>query len=387
MKEIIEDEYIGINIVGDFFVPNLQNHKFGQQISAQLAKADINVINLEGPLRTTGTFPAHKSGPHLCQDPNIPSFLESNHFNVISISNNHIMDYGERALQYTKDSFVVKMIGAGVFDEVYSIKIVSKKGVIIGFLPISQYEFGVLTEKTQTNTKGTAWMCHPLIDELIASAHSICDILIVLPHAGCEMFDLPLPEIKELYRHFIRMGADAVIGAHPHVPQCWEVYKEKPIAYSLGNFCFDFEDEKSIYWNIGLLAHLKIKEKNIQMTIDPISYNKSTKVVDFVNDFIINKHLNDLNLKLDNENEYISQVNDMCLKKELEFLDLFELSGFVRPNIKKSAKIILSHLKRSYITHKPFIYDDSHFINNIRCEAHRWMLSRIYELKNSTKNK
>ena len=58
-------------------------------------------------------------------------------------------------------------------------------------------------------------------------------------HDGIEYIDIPLPEQRERYRDFVDYGADGVFVHHPHVPQGWEVYKGRPIFYSLGNFFFN----------------------------------------------------------------------------------------------------------------------------------------------------
>lgn len=77
------------------------------------------------------------------------------------------------------------------------------------------------------------------------------------------------------------MGADAVIAGHPHVPQPWEVYNRKPIAYSLGNFFFDEECDKPL-WNIGLMATLSLDEGEVCLHIHPLHFDTGTRFVDFI---------------------------------------------------------------------------------------------------------
>ena len=120
------------------------------------------------------------------------------------------------------------------------------------------------------------------VDEQIIKARKECDYLIVIPHAGLELFDLPLPELKSLYRHFIDMGADAVIGGHPHVPQCWEIYKEHPIVYSLGNFCFDDNCIDKL-WYFGLIAELICKDGHVSLIVELIHYDAKNSIVELSN--------------------------------------------------------------------------------------------------------
>ena len=64
------------------------------------------------------------------------------------------------------------------------------------------------------------------------------DFVVVIIHGGIEYYPYPTPRMKRWYRHFIDLGADAVINHHQHCINGYEVYKEKPIFYGLGNFYF-----------------------------------------------------------------------------------------------------------------------------------------------------
>ena len=75
----------------------------------------------------------------------------------------------------------------------------------------------------------------PLIDRAVAEARH----LIVNIHWGAEYQELSNDHQRDLARELIDAGADAIIGHHPHVVEEIEVYKDKPIFYSLGNFVFD----------------------------------------------------------------------------------------------------------------------------------------------------
>lgn len=365
-------EIISINIFGDFFTPNVGNLQFGNALKNILEYGDINVVNMEAPITVTGARPIRKSGPNICQDPNVPAFLEHHGFNVISLANNHIMDYGQEAATRTVNSFKNAIcVGVGSIEEAYSVKYVTVRNTRIGFISITQYEFGVHAENY--HEIGAAWMCHPKVDEKIIQAKKDCDYLIVLPHAGLEYFMLPLPELRTLYRHFIDMGANAVIASHPHVPQPWETYKGKPIAYSLGNFCFD-KQSNSDFWYEGLCAQLIIDNADPKMEILELNFDSHDKFVEIIpvcSEVIKYKDV------FSNEAEYINAVNEKCKSLKGHYNMLFEMSGYYRLSIKKS----LGYLKRKLLK-KESQYNDSHFINNMRNETHRWVLSRIYELEN-----
>lgn len=375
---------ININIAGDFCVKNLNGLKFGSELREELSKSEINIVNLESPIKAKGAIPIKKSGPHHYQDNMVPSFLGDNGFNVISLANNHIMDYGEESLVTTKQCFKdALLIGAGTFEDAYSVKVVSIDGTDIGFMSITQFEFGVLDEDAYNDNKvGTAWMCHPYVDEIIIKAKLKCDYLFVLPHAGLELYELPLPEIRTLYRHFINIGADGVIGSHPHVPQCWEFYKEKPLVYSLGNFCFDKEHAYEL-WFYGLIAQLQLSGGKIDLYIKTIHYDIRKRIVDIINSLKLNKTLESNNAIFHNEKDYIKSVNKKCLSLESYYDTLYEMSGFIKPTLQKCLGVIKHVL---FTSKKEGLYNKAHFINNIRCETHRWIQSRIYELTFNKQN-
>lgn len=367
-----------LNIVGDFFSPQLNGLQFSQSLKEKLNNADLNVVNFEGPINTNKSVPICKSGPNISQDSDAPVFLKEHGFKLFSLANNHSMDYGGQALDATIKCLNEDcIVGAGLWDEAYKVKILEIKGKKIGFLAITQFEFGVLDDIAFCeNKKGAAWMEHPCVDKLIVDSKQQCDYLIVLPHAGLEHFTLPLPELRTLYRHFVDMGADAVIGGHPHVPQPWETYKNKPIVYSLGNFCFDEECAEPL-WNIGLMANLSLDEDDLYLQIHPLHFDKKQRIVDFVDDDNVNLRLSE-GLKLfSDQYAYVEAVNNHCLSMQSYYDMLLEMSGYSKFSIKHC----LGYIKRKLLGKVPTT-DNSHFINCVRCETHRWVLSRIYELNN-----
>lgn len=365
-----------LNIVGDFFSPQLNGLQFSQSLKEKLNNADLNVVNFEGPINTNKSVPICKSGPNISQDSDAPVFLKEHGFKLFSLANNHSMDYGGQALDATIKCLNEDcIVGAGLWDEAYKVKILEIKGEKIGFLAITQFEFGILDDIAFCEKKkGAAWMGHPCIDKLIVNSKQQCDYLIVLPHAGLEHFTLPLPELRTLYRHFVDMGADAVIGGHPHVPQPWETYKNKPIVYSLGNFCFDEECAEPL-WNIGLMANLSLDEDDLCLQIHPLHFDKKQRIVDFVDDDNVNLRLSE-DLKLfSDQYAYVEAVNNHCLSMQSYYDMLLEMSGYSKFSIKHC----LGYIKRKLLGKVPTT-DNSHFINCVRCETHRWVLSRIYEL-------
>lgn len=371
---------IHINIVGDFCVSRLDNLSFGNKLKTKLSEGDINIVNLEAPIREKGSIAIEKSGPNLFQDNDAIGFLEENGFSVFSLANNHIMDYGISSLLRTTSLIKnATYAGAGNLEDAYKVKKIAIDSIVIGILAITQYEFGIVDDE-DPNSLGTAWLCHPSIDERIVEAKNDCDFLIIMPHAGLENFEYPLPEIKTLYRHFIEMGADAVIGGHPHIPQCWEFYKEKPIVYSLGNFCFDSLRPKKAMWDKGLLASLAIGEKGISLEITKLEYLIGQRLVDLTDNESFDLFLTQINHIFKDEKKYISIVNKKCLTLENTYNQYFEMSGYYKPSLKKYTRLTLGLLKRKLLGRKDISYSPNHMLNCLRCETHRWVISRIHNI-------
>ena len=63
-------------------------------------------------------------------------------------------------------------------------------------------------------------------------------------HGGEEFSDLPLPYVRKFYHKLLSLGADIIVGHHPHVPQNYEIIGNKVIFYSLGNFIFDTDYQR-----------------------------------------------------------------------------------------------------------------------------------------------
>ena len=86
--------------------------------------------------------------------------------------------------------------------------------------------------------------------------------------------DKPIPNQKDFFRHFIDIGADMVVGTSAHQPQTYELYKDKPIYYGLGNLFFD-----QISWpdtmRSLILTHYFYQGKYLQTRISPTLYDEN----------------------------------------------------------------------------------------------------------------
>lgn len=223
-----------------------QSHAGGKICSDELAEvisaADLAVCNFEAPLAGYGN-PAPKVGAHLTQHERTMAGLKRQGFGVLALANNHILDYGAEGLAATiknaRDCGLL-VLGAGLSeDAAYEPLIVEVNGRKLGMVNACEAQFGVIDLFSRAQAAGYAWINHSRVDMAILALRKSCDHVIVFAHAGLEHHSVPQREWRERYKHFCALGADLVVGGHPHVPQGFEYVDRSLVIYSLGNFFFD----------------------------------------------------------------------------------------------------------------------------------------------------
>jgi len=239
------------------------------KISGDLRGADILFGNLEGPISDKGVRVG--SIYSFRNDPKAIEGLEFTGFDILSVANNHIFDYGRLAME---DTFLklreakIDYVGGGFNEkEAYSPVIkdlnssTSSGQARIAFLAYTNLGTSYWSAKGEKS--GIAWLTEEKLKEGIKKAKDEADLVIVSMHFGEEYKISSNAEQKYFVHLAIDSGADLVIGHHSHVVQEIEKYKEKYIAYSLGNFVFDqsFSEEtmKGLLLKV-LVENGKIKE-------------------------------------------------------------------------------------------------------------------------------
>ncbi len=230
--------------------------------------ADITVANLECPLCSVGT--PHPTKPIIFRgSPENVAGLVYAGIDVVSLANNHVIDYGLEGMRQTQDVLLQNDIlysGAGANSyEAYLPVFTVKSGVNIAFLAscnrTGQYDNYQPYLNAGFNKPGFAHLTEFNVSQQIHAVESDADLIVVEMHAGNE-YSLTPPRISgnndynedEFYspfsltprwddialrHHTIDEGADLVVCHHAHVIQPFEVYNGKLIAHSLGDFTFD----------------------------------------------------------------------------------------------------------------------------------------------------
>jgi poly-gamma-glutamate synthesis protein (capsule biosynthesis protein) len=285
LNAVTQQEEITLVAVGDIMLAHRLEpfiEKYGPSYPYKYTahifkKADISFANLESPLSTKGepvpnkeyTFRAH---------PKVAEGLKDAGFDVLSLANNHILDYGEEALFETievLDSKMIFHIGAGknVFEARKPV-ILKVKGKKFGFLAYSNTlpkEFWAEEEKA-----GTAYGKFSRVKKDVKELKEKVDFLIVSFHWGNKENISPQEYQRNLAHLAIDHGADIILGHHPHILSGIETYKNGVIIYSLGNFAFGSYSEK--VKESAIFRFSFSKDKLQKLEIIPVSvYNKRVK--------------------------------------------------------------------------------------------------------------
>lgn len=359
-----------VTVWGDFKANKIENLNLSGRLQAMLNQSDINVLNFEASVKCSEKA-IRKSGPNISQNAEAPKWVEEHGYNVVSMANNHAMDFGAEGLRKTKEMFQnAHVMGVGTWEEAYQMHVfTTEDGCRIGFLAATHCEFGTMTDKTR-DQYGCAWCQHPNFEELILQKKDV-DYLIVFNHGGIEYMDMPLPEWRVLYRKWIDLGADAVIASHPHVPQGYETYKGKPICYSLGNFCFQKDKIVHDHWLESLCCVLNVdKNGESGFAVYPIYYDIKTNYIDIHQSTRFQNHLNWLNETLENEEAYMKYVNQFVLDHYGHYQGLFTRGGWL-------AKICSKDFLKGIVEG----FKKEHIYNCLNCESHRWAIVRALRLK------
>lgn len=217
-----------------------KNYKYPFIATSQfMADADIVFGNLETSIIKGRTI--NDLEMVFKTDPESVIGLKFAGFNVLSIANNHIMNFGRAGLASTIDNLDkngIMHVGAGLKEEnIYRPAFKEIKGTKFAFLGFT-YNHD-LRKYSNGDLYGVADMDKEKMQDAIKKARSEADVVIVSMHAGTE-YEISAGSFQEDFAHeAIDAGADVIIGHHPHVVQNAEIYKGKYIFYSLGNFVFD----------------------------------------------------------------------------------------------------------------------------------------------------
>ena len=227
--------------------------------------ADHTVANVEGALidavddGSRGVF-FHSMNPEATR------VLKNIHADIWSIGNNHTMDAGREGVISTRKiaaDLGCRTIGAGLNETEASQPVYLDEAGGIGMFCVSYMNECIPATATEPGI--FRWDDLDAIKRRIDEIKARCRWCIVVSHGGEEFTSLPIPYTRDRYLKFLELGADVVVGHHPHVPENYELFDNgKAIFYSLGNFIFDTNYQRvHLYTDVGVLLKLIFTEEKM----------------------------------------------------------------------------------------------------------------------------
>lgn len=260
---------VSVLVVGDIMLDGLPEKAMarGQDPFAGFAplfkQADIRLGNLECVVSNKGS--AEPDKPNVFRvHPRAMAYLRR-HFDALGLANNHSGDYGPVAfadmLQRLRRAGLGFYGGGDNLSQAHQPYIVERKGLRVAVLGYN--EFQPRSFEADHDKPGIAWSEDEQVlrDIAWAKQEGRADVIVGIMHWGWED-PLANPRQRALARLMLDAGADVLIGGHPHLVQDAEVYKGKPIFYSLGNFVF--EGFNQVVNNTGWVLRLELNKQGVR---------------------------------------------------------------------------------------------------------------------------
>jgi poly-gamma-glutamate capsule biosynthesis protein CapA/YwtB (metallophosphatase superfamily) len=237
----VGDIMLGTNFPSAAYLPADNGKNLLAPVNHILQDADITFGNLEGVVLNEGGAVKKCDNPSICYAFRMPEKLLDNlttaGFDMLSIANNHVGDFGAEGRQNTVKALKERGFYAAGLESVPTV-VLEKEGVKYGLAAFAPNS-GTVDIRNLTAAK-----------KIVAELAAQVDIVLVSFHGGAEgsshqyvtrktelFYGENRGNVYEFAHAVIDAGADVVFGHGPHVTRALEVYKNRFIAYSLGNFC------------------------------------------------------------------------------------------------------------------------------------------------------
>lgn len=223
-----------------------------EEMLSHMQEADLFILNEEFPFSLRGE-PWPDKQFTFRTDPKYVKILEDLGVDIVSVANNHSLDYGREAFLDTLNTLSqteIACAGGGYHITEASSPVIRTIGdqtfAIFAATRVSPSYDWYATD----SHAGIFQTYDPTrLNTAIARAREAYDHVIVFVHWGIERNETPEEYQRTLARGYIDAGADLIVGCHPHVLQGFEYYEDVPIIYSLGNYLFDGRTEETLLVN------------------------------------------------------------------------------------------------------------------------------------------
>lgn len=212
--------------------------KLFEFVQKDISEADATLVNLEGPITENASVVSRENlqftfAPHTASD------LSNIGIRIVSLANNHTHNFGREGLRQTRE--YLGNADIAFFGDPYNEITNVATRYTLGATTISLVGYHQFENSDITN-----------ILNVIKTEKETGNFVIFFPHWGNEYEKNASANQITKAEEVINAGADIVVGAHPHVIQNAEVYNNKPVFYSLGNFMFDQWFSEDVKYGLGL---------------------------------------------------------------------------------------------------------------------------------------
>lgn len=270
------EELVILGFAGDTVIEHFVKYSIKQngidftfkEVNDILKTPDIMSINLEFTVSNRGK----KENKHFTYRSSEAEFklIYDSDIDFACTANNHAMDYGKASLLDTisyLDKYDIKHSGSGKnTDEAFKPAIFEKKNNHLAYFAVCEVINETRGYKTMKMFKagkdkpGIAYYDEDRLKKLFAAEKAKGNLVIIQFHTGSEYSLTPDKRHEYRAKRLIDIGADAVICHHPHVINGAGIYKNKLIAYSLGDFLFDIQKENA---DEGVIIFLYLLDNKI----------------------------------------------------------------------------------------------------------------------------
>jgi poly-gamma-glutamate capsule biosynthesis protein CapA/YwtB (metallophosphatase superfamily) len=247
--------------------------------------------------------------------------LKVNRFHGFGLANNHCLDYGLQGIIDTVDHLKKSEIQVFGFSQ--------NQDYNIGRFEVNEIKLGIIACVKKGRWSKEKYGYGPdtfdvnKIANLIKENRKDFDHIVVYPHWGTELIDIPNPEDIKSAKIFIDAGASAVIGHHPHVSQGIEQYKNGLIAYSLGSFIYIHEDElgyskRNRNRDISICLNVEFSKTKILMYKGHyFRYNHNKKIPEIILDDSLDDYIRFVNNNIYSHKLYNQEIREILIRREL----------------------------------------------------------------------
>ncbi|MEX0450072.1 CapA family protein [Spiribacter sp. 221] len=367
-------------VAGDFYMTadalreNASEDFVATRLRSFIKEHDYSVINFEGAVAGSAK-PVLKTGPNLGMPVDAVSAVKNMGFNVATLANNHLMDFGRPGLVETlgeMDQQGIVRVGAGLMETAAKLpKVIDAGGVRCGLINLCQSEWG-LAGGSKGGVNGIDWL-HTT--RLIKRLKRDCAAVVVITHMGHEYARVPSPGIRNNWLLLGELGADLVVNHHPHVAGGVIEEGEFSVFSSLGNFLFsEHFDSDNEAVREGMLASIEVTSDGVR-DVQPIGigFNPGIRQVELLSGQQEKQWMDWLvasSSDLGAEDVVAEKFVELVAARRWQYLNHIEPinSKFLRA-LRQLGLFngLWSESKKRLL------------LNVIRCEAHREMLIKILE--------